>query len=307
MNQGIYAGYTAKANYRNPKTQHTRDSQKTGASFADKVAQKREIASSEASHCKSGKTKPVRCEESVRRTGESVVTEYKKTHPESASHVDAQVRAGKEVKIKNGVENVSTEDMTMEEYKHFIQGLLDSIPFDSTRIYDKEIISITEKGWEQMKNDADYEAWVLGYTVENRSVRNPFFGWQGASGSFYVEKFGASIEEHLGQSVGSTGPTRSTSRLRNEKSWWEKRHERMEELLEQEVQMKLRKARAKKKLEQQKYYHDRMESQERLHNFLVEGERGKTNMPSFRATGAAAAAYEDCISLFSAGMPRTHV
>ena len=30
-----------------------------------------------------------------------------------------------------------------------------------------------------MKNDPDYEAWVLGYTAENRSVRNPFFGWPG--------------------------------------------------------------------------------------------------------------------------------
>lgn len=243
----------------------------------------------------------------VTQKSESVVTEYKKRHPESASHVDAQVRAGKDVKIKNGVENVSTQDMTMEEYKRFINDLLDSIPFDSTRKYDKEIITITEKGWEQMKNDADYEAWVLGYTVENRSVRNPFFGLPGASGNFYVEKFGASIEEHLGQSVGSTEPAKSTKRLRNEKSWWDKRHERMEELLKEEVQRKLKKARAKKKLEQQKYLHDRMESQERLHNFLVEGKRGKTTMPSFRATGAAAAAYEDCISVFSAGMSRTHI
>lgn len=249
------------------------------ASFADKVAEK----------------------------SESVVTEYKKRHPEAVSHVDAQVRAGKDIKKKNGVENVSTKDMTMEEYKHFINGLLDSIPFDSTRIYDKEIISITEKGWEQMKNDPDYEAWVLGYTAENRSVRNPFFGWPGATGTFYVEKFGASIEEHLGQSVGSTDPVRRTRSMRKEKSWWDKRHERMKELLEEEVQMKLKKARAKKKLEQQRYHHDRLESQERLHNFLVEGERGKTTMPSFRATGAAAAAYEDCISLFSAGMSRTHV
>ncbi len=279
MNQGIYAGYTTKTNYTNQKTQKTQNSQAAGASFADKVVQK----------------------------NESVVTEYKKRHPESASHVDAQVQAGKDVKIKNGVENVSTQDMTMEEYKRFINDLLDSIPFDSTRKYDKEIITITEKGWEQMKNDADYEAWVLGYTVENRSVRNPFFGLPGASGSFYVEKFGASIEEHLGQSVGSTEQAKSTKRFRNEKSWWDKRHERMEELLKEEVQRKLKKARAKKKLEQQKYLHDRMESQERLHNFLVEGERGKTTIPSFRATGAAAAAYEDCISVFSAGMSRTNI
>ncbi len=147
-----------------------------------------------------------------------------------------------------------------------------------------------------------------GYTTKteytNQNTQNSQF--PGAPESFCGEKFNASIEEQFEQSVDSTGATRSTTRLRKEKSWWEKRHERMEELLEEEVQMKLRRARAKKKLEQQRYFHDRMESQQRLHNFLVEGERGKDNMPMFRATGAAAAAYEECISLFSAGVLRNH-
>ena len=33
------------------------------------------------------------------------------------------------------------------------------------------------QGWEQMRKDPDYEAWILGYFVEDRAVRNPFFGW----------------------------------------------------------------------------------------------------------------------------------
>ena len=44
----------------------------------------------------------------------------------------------------------------------------------------KKISSISDAGWEQMKNDSDYEVRVLGYTAENRSVRNTFFGWPGA-------------------------------------------------------------------------------------------------------------------------------
>lgn len=46
------------------------------------------------------------------------------------------------------------------------------------------------------ENDPEYEAWVLGYTIENRSVHFPF------QASFLnVEKFGASIEEHHGEGI----------------------------------------------------------------------------------------------------------
>lgn len=57
---------------------------------------------------------------------------------------------------------------------------------DSSQANCKEMWSITEDGWEQMKNDPEYEAWVLGYTIENRSVHFPF------QASFLnVEKFGS--------------------------------------------------------------------------------------------------------------------
>ena len=110
-----------------------------------------------------------------------------------------------------------------------------------------------------MKKDPAYEAWVLGYTVENRSVRNPFFGLPGASGSFYVEKFGASIEEHLGQSVGPTGPVNSPSiDGKRKKSWWQKRQEKMDEAMEVQVNKALRRKQAQRILEQKRYLHGRM-------------------------------------------------
>ena len=199
---------------------------------------------------------------------ESAVDQYKRNHPEDASHVDAQVWAGKSVITKNGAGNVSREDMTMEEYKIFINGLLSSIPFDSTRIYDREIISISDAGWEQMKNDPDYEAWVLGYTAENRSVRNPFFGWPGASGSVYVEKFGASIEEHLGQDIGKSGSGSSFDNVKNEKSWWEKRHEEVEELMEEQAKKAMKKAQAQRAFEQGRFLNSRLAGQQRLQIFL---------------------------------------
>lgn len=243
MSNTINTNYTAGI-YSNQANKQAKNSQMETTSFADKMAEKRE----------------------------SAVDQYKRNHPEDASHVDAQVQAGKSVITKNGADNISREDMTMEEYKNFVNRLLSSISFDSTRIYDKEFISISDAGWEQMKNDPDYEAWVLGYTVENRSVRNPFFGWPGASGSVYVEKFGASIEEHIGQSVGTSGPGSSSIQIKNEKSWWEKRHEKMEELMEEQEKKAMKKAQAQRAFEQERSLNSYLAGQQRLQNFLSDNQ-----------------------------------
>ena len=276
MSNIINTNYTAGI-YSDSVNKQAKNSQMETTSFADKMAEKRE----------------------------SAVEQYKRNHPEDASHVDGQVRAGRSVIAKNGADNVSREDMTMEEYKIFINGLLSSIPFDSTRIYDKEIISISDAGWEQMKNDPDYEAWVLGYTAENRSVRNPFFGWPGASGSVYVEKFGASIEEHLGQDIGKSGPGSSFDNVKNEKSWWEKRHEKMEELMEEQAKKAMKKAQAKRAFEQQRSLNRYLAGQQRLQNFLSDGTQGSVDMMNFQSTAMsalAAMAYENNISTFSKGV-----
>ncbi len=273
MSITINTNYTAGI-YSNQVNKQAKNSQTETISFVDKMAEKRE----------------------------SAVDQYKRNHPEDASHVDAQVRAGKSVITKNGVDNVSREDMTMEEYKFFINGLLSSISFDSTRIYDKEFISISDAGWEQMKNDPDYEAWVLGYTAENRSVRNPFFGWPGASGSVYVEKFGASIEEHIGRSVGTSGPGSSSNQIKNEKSWWEKRHEKMEELMEEQAKKAMKKAQVQRAYEQERSLNNYLAGQQRLQNFLSGGTQDSVDIMNLQSTamGALAAmAYENNISIFS--------
>ena len=267
MSNIINTNYTAGI-YSNSVNKQARCKQVETMSFADKMAEK----------------------------SESAVEQYKREHPESVLRVNGQVRAGRSVIAKNGADNVSREDMTMEEYKDFINGLMNSIPFDATRIYDREIVSISDAGWEQMKNDPDYEAWVLGYTVENRSVRNPFFGWSGASGSVYVEKFGASIEEHLGQDIGKSGPGSSFDNVKNEKSWWEKRHEEVEELMEEQAQ---------RAFEQGRFLNSRLVGQQRLQKFLSDDTQVSMDMMHFQSAGMsalAAMAYENNISTFSKGV-----
>lgn len=136
---------------------------------------------------------------------DSTVSVYRRRHPDRASYVDKQVNMGKRVLESYGASEIDTTKMTMTEYKQHIARILDGIPFDSSRMYDEESIYITDKGWEQMKNDPEYEAWVIGYNKENRSVHNPFAALGNGAGSMYcVEHFGASIEEHNGFSFSKT-------------------------------------------------------------------------------------------------------
>lgn len=233
---------------------------------------------------------------------ESAVTEYIKKHPEDRAHVEGQVRAGKKVLEKNGAEDISREDMTMEEYKAFFTALMDSIPFDASHRGDVEIWSISEKGWEQMKNDPEYEAWVLGYTSENRSVYNPFASWPGYSPNVCTEKFGDSIEQHIGQSVpASSGSNRKTDT--EEESWWVRRHKKLKELIALQEKAAREKAAANRKLTQAEILQEQMISSARLRNFLTDGMSGE-DVPTLSAGHVTVAAntYLNMMDLFSSNL-----
>lgn len=66
-----------------------------------------------------------------------------------------------------GVNTVSTKDMTMEEYKQYIYGKILQITMNpsnmhgSISINDSISFNISEAGFETMKNDSEYEKWVL--------------------------------------------------------------------------------------------------------------------------------------------------
>lgn len=166
----------------------------------------------------------------------SAVEEFKRRNPEHAAHVDKQVCLGKQVLSRNGAQNVDRDSMSMAEYKQFFTELMNSIPYDWSQQNDVNVWSISEDGWEQMKSDRDYEAWVLGYTSEDRAVNIPWAAMPGYSPQFHSEKFGASIEEHIGQGFPMNSPTDKTSGHGNE-SWWEKRIRRMRERAEEQEEL----------------------------------------------------------------------
>lgn len=231
----------------------------------------------------------------------SATVDFKKRNPDQAAAVDSKVLAGKNVLLKNGVEKVDRDKMSMDEYKKFFTGLMDSIPTNISQKGDTEVWSITDAGWEQMKNDPDYEAWVLGYTVEDRAVYNPFASMQGYTPSYHTEHFGASIDEHLGESypMGNTG-TKKSSKDKDE-SWWNKRYKEMAEIMKQQEANAYKKALASKKKQEKEWLGERVESSQRLQSFLneqdTETQVGVVASPT--SMNVAIQGYETAISTFS--------
>ena len=235
---------------------------------------------------------------------ESVVDKYKRRHPDHAAHVDKQVRAGKSVKERNGVSNLSTENMTMAEYQAYFYALLDTIPYDSTRINDTSVISISDKGWEQMRKDPEYEAWILGYFVEDRAVRNPFFGWGNDAGSMITEHFGASIEEHHGEGISKAALKGNSDKDDDEEDWWIKRHKRMKKLMKEQVDRAIKRDVAQKAAAREEYTRQQYLSSARQHSFLTSDGKPVPTAPNPEGISAAmaAAAYINTLDIFGSGV-----
>lgn len=80
---------------------------------------------------------------------------------------------------QNLSENLSqknAEEMTMAEYKAYIWDKIDSFPFSPTRPNDDETIKISEKCFERMKSDSEYEDKMMNIIKEGRMYPNPYYG-----------------------------------------------------------------------------------------------------------------------------------
>ncbi len=233
---------------------------------------------------------------------ESVVDAFKRKNPDRSSHVDQQLKAGRAVREKYG-KGISTEDMSMAEYQAYFYALLDTIPYDYTQMNNTTTISISDEGWEQMRKDPDYEAWILGYFVEDRSVRNPFFGWGDNDGCIIYEQFGASIEEHRG--VGFSKAALKGSKPDDdddEEDWWIKRHKRMKKLLKEQVERSVQRDMAQKAAAREEYAKHQYASSQRQHSFLTKGSPDDQAAPTSDSPAAsmtAAAAYNSILDLFA--------
>ena len=188
---------------------------------------------------RAGAKNPVQDENMKRGSIPSAVDDYVSRHPNSKYQIDRLLEPGKKFMETHGKTDAEIEAMSMEEYKKYIYDILDKIPFDPSQARDAQFIDITEDGWEQMKNDPEYEAWVVGYFKVDRSVKNPFAGYPGVEPRIHTEHFGASIDEHIGQSYPQSS---SAGDEKDSEDWWKKRHKRHQMYLEEATELQEKRA-----------------------------------------------------------------
>lgn len=121
---------------------------------------------------------------------------------------------------------ISREDMTMEEYKQYLYDQFSKLSIHPSRALESISIHITDAGFEAMKNDPEYEAWVLDDLKTGWAQPNPWTAICG--GGYSVIHYGATKEEcnasswYPGYQYGK-GESLFNSRSKN--SFWERRVE----------------------------------------------------------------------------------
>lgn len=142
----------------------------------------------------------------------------------------------------SSISNKSKEKMTMDEYKQWVMNEMSQMPVSGwvRSTFSSGVTVIKEEAFERMKTDPEYEVYVLNRVRSAYSVNGLLVG----SGNVSYDVIGASPEECYGYAgpVGNSG----FNILDNAKSWWEKRHERMEELMAEQEKEAIKKALARR-------------------------------------------------------------
>ena len=168
-------------NYQSYSYYQTSSRKEEVQSFADTISAKAEKA-----------------EETKSQRG-SVMEDYYTKKPKYKAVQQKRVEGGYSVLAMAGLSAEDLESMSVSEFRSVLTKMIGSIPQHPSRPYDEETVLISEEGWENMKKDPDYAAWVLGYLKEDRSVSNPFLA-MGDKGCYTIQNFGASPAEYQGHS-----------------------------------------------------------------------------------------------------------
>ena len=121
------------------------------------------------------------------------------------------------------VKAISTQDMTMEEYKQYIHDKISQIPINPTQSGYNWNIEIADEGFEAMKNNPEYETYVLDCIRTNFSGTDAF-----RTSNYSILYFGATKAE----SYGIGWCTDNSEIEESDDSFWERRAERKKHLKE---------------------------------------------------------------------------
>lgn len=199
----------------------------------------------------------------------------------------------------SSISNKSKQEMTMDEYKQWVMNEMSQMPvsgwYRSTCVGGSLII--TDEAFEKMKSDPEWENTVM-------NMVRKMYSTNGIMGTKMIgfQVIGASPEECYGAGIPVKSGNHSDDLSNDQKSWWEKRHEKFEEIMEEQIKAAQEKAAAQKELAWANYLNSRLAGQQRLQSFLIESvENGQdsANMSVFSSAGASVSAYENTMSTFS--------
>lgn len=184
----------------------------------------------------------------------------------------------------NTISNKSKEEMTMDEYKQWFMNEISKMPvsawYSSTCV--GGALTITDKAFERMKNDPEWENTVMNM------VRN-MYSSNGIMGSKMIgfQVIGASPEECYGEGIPVDNNLGASSTSNSEESWWQKRREKMEELMKEQEKEAIKKAQERREAAQNDFLNRQLESQQRLQSFFMEKLQDVENGISSSAVTAA--------------------
>lgn len=196
----------------------------------------------------------------------------------------------------NSVLNKSKDDMTLDEYKQWFMNELSKLPVSGwvQNSFSSGALVIKEEAFENMKNDPEFEEYVLNRVRSLYSAN----GLPVGSNNVCYEVIGGSPEECYGY-AGPIGGG-NTNIFDKDESWWKERHEEFEELLEAQTQAAQKKAQADRSMAKEEYLNNQYENARKLRTFLENRMQGTIDMSAvFGNTGVIAAAttvYEQAIS-----------
>ncbi len=134
-----------------------------------------------------------------------------------------------------------TSDMDLETYKQTVWNKISQLPMSSSSQMQFISVQITDEGFKAMKNDPEYEAWVLDTLEKNFIFENPWTPICG--GGYAVHHFGATKEEYHGESwypgyMGDQGASMFAEKSKG--SFWEQRMERHKKYMELQQEAAIR-------------------------------------------------------------------
>lgn len=124
-------------------------------------------------------------------------------------------------------------DMSLEAYKQSVWAKISALPMSSSSQMQSISIQISDAGFEAMKHDPEYEAWVLDTLAQDFRFENP---WTAVCGGGYaVHHFGAAKEQYHGESwypgyMGGQGASVFEDRAKG--GFWEQRIESHKKFME---------------------------------------------------------------------------